>query len=102
MEVREMYDKYSETVEKWKKKEEMQQIRSLFNRFNGIREMATTAAFDLHRSVQQSLMEFVIQYIKVQAEKPENMYDPRNEATVKLCKKLWPIIEEHGPGLPCI
>ena len=52
-----------------------------------------------HPTLQQSFMRMVVQFIEKMADKP--YYDGRNEASVKLAKKLKPIIEENR-GLPCI
>ena len=61
-------------------------------------ELAKSMAND-HPTLQQSFMRMVVQFIEKMADKP--YYDGRNEASVKLAKKLKPIIEENR-GLPCI
>jgi len=61
-------------------------------------ELAKSMAND-HPTLQQSFMRMVVQFIEKMADK--SYYDGRNEASVKLAKKLKPIIEENR-GLPCI
>jgi len=61
-------------------------------------ELAKSMAND-HPTMQQSFMRMVVQFIEKMADK--SYYDGRNEASVKLAKKLKPIIEENR-GLPCI
>lgn len=61
-------------------------------------ELAESMAND-HPTLQQSFMRMVVQFIEKMADK--SYYDGRNEASVKLAKKLKPIIEENR-GLPCI
>lgn len=61
-------------------------------------ELAKSMAND-HPTLQQSFMRMVVKFIEKMADK--SYYDGRNEASVKLAKKLKPIIEENK-GLPCI
>lgn len=61
-------------------------------------ELAKSMAND-HPTLQQSFMRMVVKFIEKMADK--SYYDGRNEASVKLAKKLKPIIEENR-GLPCI
>lgn len=61
-------------------------------------ELAKSMAND-HPTLQQSFMRMVVQFIEKMADK--SYYDGRNEASVKLAKKLKHIIEENR-GLPCI
>jgi hypothetical protein len=53
-----------------------------------------------HRTNQQTLVrEILIPTIRAMAEQGT---DPRNEASVNLCKKLLAVIEEDGAALPYI
>jgi len=75
------------------------QVEKMVNDFGfQYEELAKSMAND-HPTLQQSFMRMVVQFIEKMADK--QYYDGRNEASVKLAKKLKPIIEENR-GLPCI
>lgn len=88
------YKEYNDRHEFFRK-----QVEKMVNDFGfQDEELAKSMAND-HPTLQQSFMRMVVQFIEKMADKP--YYDGRNEASVKLAKKLKPIIEENR-GLPCI
>jgi hypothetical protein len=49
--------------------------------------------YGTHRTLQQSVFGLFLQCIKGFAELPERYTDPRNEATVEVCKKIMEAVE---------
>ena len=64
------------------------------------KELAETFARMVHRTLQQSFMRFVLEYIKLMSSHPE-LCDGRNEATQKLCAKMASALD-GTEGLPFI
>lgn len=88
------YKEYNDRHEFFRK-----QVEKMVNDFGfQDEELAKSMAND-HPTLQQSFMRMVVQFIEKMADK--SYYDGRNEASIKLAKKLKPIIEENR-GLPCI
>ena len=49
--------------------------------------------YGTHRTLQQSVFELFLKCVKGWAELPERYTDPRNEATVEVCKKIMKAVE---------
>jgi hypothetical protein len=69
--------------------------------------LAEYLSTQIHRTLQQGIMRFCMAYIRIQAKKPENWYDDRNEGTVLLSKFIVQKLEEAEAqgkyyGLPFI
>ncbi len=58
------------------------------------RKIAIEAMMRDHRTLQQGMMRFCIEYIEAMA---EQSHDLRNEASVKLAKKIVKIEDRHLP-----
>ena len=76
--------------------------RRISNEFNvdfeyagkkGCQELAEAFAYSVHRTLQQSFMRFVIEYVKFMAEHPE-LTDMRNEKSQQVCKKMASVLTE--------
>ena len=88
------YKEYNDRHEFFRK-----QVEKMVNDFGFQDEELAKSMANEHPTLQQSFMRMVVQFIEKMADK--SYYDGRNEASVKLAKKLKPIIEENR-GLPCI
>ena len=82
-------EKWARQVALDKEAEELEKILSrYFNTFQQIERFKTLSGHILndHRTLQQTIMRFFIYMIKEWAETP--FFDGRNEATIKLCRKI--------------
>lgn len=55
---------------------------------NHIQDFVAQVTKCTHRTLQQSIMRLFVATIEAWASLPESRYDLRNEATIKLCKKI--------------
>jgi len=68
-----------------------------------LRELGKKLASDrVHRTLQQNVMRAFLAFVEAQAAKDECHYDERNEATVKLCRKILGSVSEDDRILPTI
>jgi len=94
-----------ENITEEKKAEQLADFISRFFNIMGDRERIenlTRQLMNTHRTLQQTFMRFIVAYLKEYA-KIEH-YDGRNEAAVKLSKKLAEFMEkdEEGNYLPLV
>lgn len=55
-----------------------------------------------HRTLQQGFTRLVVAWLRHLASLPDNRYDARNEASVKLARKLLGSLDEYETHLPLI
>lgn len=98
----ELEDRYKDlTYDKWEDRHKYYQemVSTMINDMGfKDKELAHSVATD-HPTLQQNFMRLVCLFIHEMAEK--KYFDGRNQASVELAKKLYPIIEENN-RLPCI
>lgn len=65
-------------------------------------ELLVSALGREHRTLQQKVTRLAVNWLESLAELPENRVDPRNEASVKLAKKLLDGTDKYDRCLPSI
>lgn len=79
-----------------------QLISRAINRLGHWEEETAKELANDHPTLQQTFMRLCVFYIKEQAQKDLNRTDLRNEATVKLAKRIMPALADGYEYLPLV
>ena len=83
-----------------KHKEDLQKLEQMMNGSpNKVKEMGQAIPYHFHNTLEQQFWRMCIAYIKEIAESDRIFSDPRNEASHRLCKKIYKLMKENGDDL---
>ena len=95
-------DKIKATMEQFSKVTDADLIVDLINNFGFDDKGVANNIIGRHRTLQQSFMRLCLEYIKAQAKVDISWTDARNEATVKLSKRIVEAIGIEDMYVPMI
>jgi len=65
-------------------------------------DIGRAVPYHFHSTLDQQFMKMVVGYIKEVAEGERIHTDPRNEASHKLCKKIYQLMKDNGEDLKSV
>lgn len=78
-----------------------EQLAQFVNTFNTVRmEACAQAMVHQHRTLQQSMTRMFLRFMELQAQ--EDDYDLRNQASIRLARKIVKLVEDEQACLPMV